>query len=907
MAFKNLAANDIFISYARKDATTYANGLADELTKKDFSCFTDRLGTDAGEGLPPALLREVRSCRMLVVLCTKAAKESPFVGQEISEYTEARGTTRTVVPVVFDRTVVEAKWYSFMKGIAPEFEVEGELVTGNPSQAVISRIEKSFNYSRSKERLQKYTIGAVVVLSVLLLLIGAASVFAGIQLKAAKAAREEATSQILSANSLASLQVDPELSLLLATKAIQIRDTAQSETALKRALIESHVRTVLRGHTRDVYDAKFSPDGTLVVTASQDGTARVWDVSTGQLRKELKAPTGESDEGTPSVVRVAEFSHGEKLLMTAGGDGIVRVWETRTWKRVVELKVSDRQVNSATFSPDDKRIMTGSGDVARVWDTGTGQLLKEVSGFSGGITDASFSADGKLIVVATGKIVRVIDAATWRRVAEFGEPEPFEEFGATFSRDSRLVVTTGSNTPWVWEVSTKRKIAELQGHTGPVFTAKFSPDGLFVVTVSEDATARVWETENWRNVLVLRGHTKMVFSAAFSPDSKSVVTASEDGTARVWDLSVEELQTTFRGHTNTLIDAEFSPDGKLAVTASEDHTARVWDVSTGKCTAALIGHTGRVSEAGFNRNGSMIVTASSDATARIWEAQTGRNVTVLRGHTGPLTGAEFSPDGKLVVTASEDKTARVWDTSTGEIVTPLKHDDEVRSAEFSPDGKLIITASDFSVWVWDAYTYKNIAQLTMPERPQVLVDGAMKIAKFSPEGSRIVAGNQTGRVGVWDAKGGFLVELIGHTQYLTSISFSKDGKLIVTTSADETARVWDTSIGKSLATLQGPKGEFWNADFSPDGNFTVTANQDNSAWVWDTHSGQVVTQLKGGAGVVNVTKFSPDGKYILTGSRDKRAYLYKCEVCDSPQRLLNLAHSRVTRDLTPEEEKIFSR
>lgn len=1015
MAFKSLAANDIFISYARRDATTYATGLADELTKKNFSCFTDRLGTDAGERLPPDLLKELKNCGMLVLLCTEAAKESIFVGQELKEYIEAKGTTRTIVPVIFDQAAIKAGWYSMIAGKAPEFEDPQRLVTGDPSQAVISRIEKSFNYSRSKERLRKYTIGAGVLLAVLLLLSGAASVFAGIQLKAANTARDEAvkqtriadektnlantasatardaeqkrqdaeratvkareqqsvaeqeaksaqqqaqvarseakkqqqeavrqqqiaksaqqqaaaakleaakqtkiaedrgqeaTSQILSSNSLSALQTDPELSLLLATKAAE-RPNSQSETALKRALIESHIRAALRGHTDTIYDAEFSPDGKLLATASKDGTARVWDVSTGQLLKEFKETSGTSFQDGPPAVRVATFSHDGKSLLLTGADGVARLRETLTWQLVSSFRVGNRQVNDATFSPDDKQILTGSGSSVRVWDAGTKQMLKEVGGFSSGIDDLSFSANGKSIVVSEGKGVSVIDSATWQQVAQFKEPQPAEECGGALSPDGKLVVVTGSATPWVWEVGTKKKITELHGHTEPVQRAKFSADGHFVLTVSEDSTARVWDTEQWQSVLVLRGHTGMLFSAAFSPDGSSVVTGGEDKIPRIWNISIDELQRTFRGNTGMVRRAEFSPDGQFVLTAGDDHTAQVWKVSTGQSTE-LKGHTDQISAARFSRDGNMIVSASNDTTARIWESKTGRSLTELRGHIGPLSAAEFSPDGKLVVTASDDKSARIWDLGTGRLMAELKHDHEVKKVEFSPDGKLIVTVDEVSGWLWDAHTYQKITELVMPQRPGVMIEGGMNVAKFSPDGSRIAGGTQVGRVGVWDSSGKFLFDLRGsdqeaHTQYITGIAFSKDGKLIVTTSADQSGGVWNASNGKNLVRLRGPKGEFWNADFSPDGRFVVTANQDNSAWVWTTQSGQVVTQLKGSTGALRVARFSPDGKYILTAGLDKRAYLFMCEVCDTRERLLDLARTRVTRNLTPDEEKVYSR
>lgn len=234
MAFRSLAADDIFISYSRADATTYANGLANELTKKGFTCFTDRLGTEANEGLPPMLLEKVRNCSMLVVLCTPGARKSPFVGQEIAEFAKNGGATRRVVPVCFDGEAAEASWYKLIVGIAAEFESASALQTGDPAPATVSRIEKAFNYSRSKERLRRYTVAAGILLAALILASIAAAVFAGIQLKQANKAKAEANGANAEA-SRARTQTEEQTKLAAragkrARKADLLRVTAEQAT-----------------------------------------------------------------------------------------------------------------------------------------------------------------------------------------------------------------------------------------------------------------------------------------------------------------------------------------------------------------------------------------------------------------------------------------------------------------------------------------------------------------------------------------------------------------------------------------------------------------------------------------------------------------------------------------------------
>jgi DNA-binding beta-propeller fold protein YncE len=203
----------------------------------------------------------------------------------------------------------------------------------------------------------------------------------------------------------------------------------------------------------------------------------------------------------------------------------------------------------------------------------------------------------------------------------------------------------------------------LKGHSGPVLSAAFSPDGQRVVTASDDKTARLWEAGSGKEIAVLKGHTGPLRSAAFSPDGQRVVTASVDRTARLWEVGSGKEIAVLKGHTGAVWSAAFSPDGQRVVTASSDNTARLWEAASGKEIAVLKGHTGTVLSAAFSPDGQRVVTASSDNTARLWEAATGKEVAVLKGHTDVVWSAAFSPDGARVVTASSDHTARLWDVT----------------------------------------------------------------------------------------------------------------------------------------------------------------------------------------------------------------------------------------------------
>ncbi len=133
-----------------------------------------------------------------------------------------------------------------------------------------------------------------------------------------------------------------------------------------------------------------------------------------------------------------------------------------------------------------------------------------------------------------------------------------------------------------------REQNRLEGHSGPVWTVCFSPDGQTLATASRDNTARLWDLAG--NLLAtLNGHSDSLWSVTFSPDGQTLATGSRDSTARLWDLEGNPL-VTFKGHSHSVGSVTFSPDGQTLATGSRDGTARLWDLE-GNPLVTFKGHS----------------------------------------------------------------------------------------------------------------------------------------------------------------------------------------------------------------------------------------------------------------------------------------------------------------------------
>jgi WD40 repeat protein len=616
--------------------------------------------------------------------------------------------------------------------------------------------------------------------------------------------------------------------------------------ALQTSMDQKGLRALISGHQAPVNSASFSPDGQQVVTASDDGTARLWDVETGDSTVL---------EGHQDKVNSASFSPDSQQVVTVSSDGTARLWDLESGDLTV-LKGHKSGVNSASFSPDSRQVVTASDDgTARVWDVQTG-ASKVLKGHQRKVSSASFSPDGQQVLTISASTARVWDM----KMGSSDVLEGHYDFilSASFSPDGQQVATSSlDGTARLWDLKTAVSQTFEEGHQDGILSTSFSPDGRQIVVASSDGTVRVWNTRDTKTGAsqVFEGHQAGVNTASFSPDGRQVVTSSFDGTARLWDLKTGTAKV-LEGHQDWVRSASFSPDGAQVLTTSDDGMVRVWNVQTGSST--LEGHQREVISASFSPDGQQVVTASEDFTVRLWNVKTGAS-TVLEGHQALVISASFSPDGQQVVTASERGTARLWDVKTGASTVLEGHQNWVISASFSPDGQQVVTASsDGTARLWDVKTGAS----TVLEGHQAPVISA----SFSPDGQQVVTASSDGTARLWDVKTGASTVLEGHQAPVTSASFSPDGQQVVTASDDGTARLWDIKTG-AVTVLEGHQDGVRSASFSPDGQQVVTASWDGTARLWDVKTG-AATVLEGHQDAVRSASFSPDGQRVITFSSD---------------------------------------
>lgn len=356
---------------------------------------------------------------------------------------------------------------------------------------------------------------------------------------------------------------------------------AEAEALTQRTLVEKEVnyrneleltipylKQVLRGHSGSISKVFLTADGRKAITAGDDKTIRLWDITSGTSVYELIHPS--------PIVDVAYSARGRYLASTAGNS--IYIWEPETGNKKQQL-ASETLVRKVVFSPDERLFATTADDaVVRVWEVGNERTKYTLKGHLGAVTDLQFSSDGRL-----------------------------------------LVTTSVDHTARIWSTESGQLQSELKGHVNVVNSGSFSSDGRLVATASDDWTIRLWSTVNGRGLKVIVGHEAAVHAVEFSPRNNLIVSSSADKTAKVWDAEKQQLKSTLRGHSDDVVAAFFASDGRRVITASTDRTARVWDAGSGRLLQELRAHIREVNSAEFGPDSTMAITGSADSTARIWQ------------------------------------------------------------------------------------------------------------------------------------------------------------------------------------------------------------------------------------------------------------------------------------------------
>lgn len=547
-------------------------------------------------------------------------------------------------------------------------------------------------------------------------------------------------------------------------------------------LLSPEGRLVLRGHTEQISDLKFTQDE-ILVSGSDDRTVRLWNARSGVELTKSKACWHISP-----VRQVAVTRTGDSFTMVAAiaddATGQVAIWKLTPQGDRVSVKregtFSGHRDPVASLAISPTGGLVASGDVAGNVLIFNPASLPEID-HAGSITEALQKVKGNE-KRAEGldrpkvRFARLVDASIDRQqqlVSTVGARDKLsiahEDWikSIRFSADGKSLLTASDDyTLKLWDVSSRRLRKTLKGHGGWVVGGEFwQGEGDVVVSASNDATVRVWKPETYRGGYVIeesdaskdtrqrQAHSDEIWSSSFSPEKKRlrIVTASRDHTARVMEVDpatlafreVSQLEDEVLSEGTSFVAMSMQvdlPHQRLYV-GSADATIRVWDLERGT-------EIGQASGTGLNHSftvsadGKLMLTGSSspDFKAVLWQldpqgSSSPRVVHRLKGHDQAVTAFSISPDSKLLFTGDRDGYGILWDAETAERVGPpveTVRGFRINAAHFSADGReLFLAADDEQLTRVDIGTRRLLSRLNH--------DGFVTQFQLSSDGRRALA------------------------------------------------------------------------------------------------------------------------------------------------------------------------
>jgi WD40 repeat protein/serine/threonine protein kinase len=414
------------------------------------------------------------------------------------------------------------------------------------------------------------------------------------------------------------------------------------------------------------------------LAAGCDGRVRVWDWK--KCRPD--SPEFTFDGPDHDSIPVAFTRDGRYLATGSAQPPGLSLWDIETGRRLCTLPADRHPVTALAFNADGDRLAAASlGRYLSYWDTTAGKLLQTIP-YDGNVLGIAISSDGRRLASSgEDKRVHVWDPVTGREVLSLRGHTDMCGCVA-FSPDGwRLASASHDKTIRVWDAAPLggdegEEVFTFTKHEHEVRTLAVSHDGRRIVSGGNGSLVKVWDAANGRVTLDFTGHSAPVFSVAWHPDGSLIATAGSAGRqndVRVWDArtgrdAFPPIPASRDSSAGPYQALAFSPDGLYLVTGQVEGAVQVWDARTGNRINTLGSHDREIRAVVFSPNGKLFATASGDGEVKLWDANrlnAKQAPRILHARVpGPSVNIAFSPDSRRLATGEGENAVKIWDVET---------------------------------------------------------------------------------------------------------------------------------------------------------------------------------------------------------------------------------------------------
>jgi WD40 repeat protein/energy-coupling factor transporter ATP-binding protein EcfA2 len=630
------------------------------------------------------------------------------------------------------------------------------------------------------------------------------------------------------------------------------------------------VAMLLQAHRRSVKGTFVH--GPYCFSWDQSGECQFWKLPRHKGRDLLSQLDGHQDE----ITALSKLSANE--LLSASRDGSLRLWNVSNGETIARYDGHSKAVLGVYAHSEERFVSWAEDHTLRLWDRNKVGPVARFEGHTAALTQVEALDNGVLVSASEDGTLRLSNPRKPDEehilAGHLGPVRGFREL------DGRSLVSWSDDcTLRLWDPTRSQLTKTLGiGQKGQLRGIVGLKDGRFL-TWSNNPVMHLWHPERAGSSIRLEGHESAVLGALELSDGVLCSWAEFETEIRLWNPRTGVAEGVLSGHTASILGVKELPTGRL-VSWSEDGSLRLWDPLWKKCVATLEGHKGIVRGAlamGFEH----ILSWSEDKSIRVWSAQSGRCERILpvalcptevvlrgdndwllywpersvfarlngetgkllqtyKGHRGPIRGVMPLEDGR-VLSWSEDTMLTVWDADSGVAEVWLQeHNDRVNGAMQLSTNRILSWSDDTTLRVWDLRMAHCLLIL------QEHLDPVVQVQSLSGKRFLSCGEGEENTLHLWDARTLDHIRAVplGHSRPPAGLLPLTDDTFLTWEQHGSLLRRWNWKTGLQLNVYKGHTSWVEGATQLRNGEL-LSWGVDGTLRHWDTDTGECLQLLQG--------------------------------------------------------------
>ena len=645
---------------------------------------------------------------------------------------------------------------------------------------------------------------------------------------------------------------------------------------------ESSIEAIVQmGHSQYVKCTDFSPNGRFILTGSGDNSIILWDIKT---TKQIRTYYPHSQP-----IKSLNFSHSGQYFLSTSKDNTIKLVDVLSGQIKQSYPTNKSTVSNAYFSPDDSKVIVLSDrDKYFVFDKQTGKKLGTFK------KDYAAHKENHLINTNGTKVLSKINNKKVACISLSSQDTLFtlnfdKAYTMNFSNDDKYIVIGSSKLfTQVFDAETGKLLHTLnsddeRGCDGCNTVVCMSPDNKYVFTISSKLDGILWDLKSGKKIGKYGNVKQKPDNVVFSNDSKYLL-LSFDEQLQIYNLKSKKIILNTTNKWIEYYEFKFHPTLNQIILPAKNNTIVIWDAEKRKKVKSFKGYLNQqrtdglkydyssyydqsilnyialknnVSISGDNSN---FLIGKVDTSALLINIKTGKVKKRFTNSKLSLTH-QFSHNNKWLAIAGGDRIIRIYEVETNQLKYTLKgHGSIIFDLQFSSDDQTLISGSwDGSVLLWDIEEESVLKRIDIKNASPYVV-------RFSPNDLYILSGDVVNHLDFWEADSREKFRsLVGHTQTISDIDFSKNNQLMATSSWDGHIKIWDVLTGMIIAKMGQKNNPVYAVKWVDDK--VLSGGADRLIHIWDKN-GKSISELKGHSSAITSIQITSDQKLLVSRARN---------------------------------------